>query len=392
MTNLSSATSNNESVVQLVIIQPSSFCNLDCQYCYVPDRLDKRVIDLSLLEEILRKVFCSSIVADDFRLLWHAGEPLALGIKFYEDVFNTMNRLNVLNKSFTHSFQTNATLVNANWADFFLSNQVSLGVSIDGPRHLHDSNRVTWAGKGTFDSTMRGVRFLRDAGIPLSALCVVTDETLDYGTELIQFFLDEGFTYLGLNIENPSGINPSTSFAEKGTSASELELEERFKTFIGDVFDAWLPNKHKLQIREFNNMFSIFQLVKSDSSAEILTDASSPCRILTFSREGNFTTFSPEMLSGTPNDPNQFVIGNIQDINSIEDMLNLEKLHNLYGEISKGIKKCKDECSYYSVCGGGVPSSKFYEHGAFNTSQTQDCRFNTQLVADLLLSRLSSLT
>jgi sulfatase maturation enzyme AslB (radical SAM superfamily) len=72
-------------LTELVVIQPSSFCNIDCNYCYVPDRSNRSVISPDILEDILAKVFCSRRVADGFRLLWHNGEPLSRGIPFYEN-------------------------------------------------------------------------------------------------------------------------------------------------------------------------------------------------------------------------------------------------------------------------------------------------------------------
>ena len=71
--------------LQLLVIQPTPYCNLDCDYCYLPDRDDRRRLDPALLDPILDTVLSSPFVAGDFTLLWHAGEPLMVPPSFYDE-------------------------------------------------------------------------------------------------------------------------------------------------------------------------------------------------------------------------------------------------------------------------------------------------------------------
>jgi uncharacterized protein len=261
-------------------------------------------------------------------------------------------------------------------------------VSIDGPRHLHDINRKTRAGEGTFEAVMRGVRHLRDNGIPLVGLCVVSADLLDHGTELIEFFVREGFSSLGLIIEEPWGGNPSTSFTQLSVRGSERDLEERYKRFISDLFDAWLPHKDKLAVREFGEMFSAFRRVKLNKYSHVQTEDSSPCRVLSFSRAGDVTTFSPQMVAGTIADPKRFAVANIRDIQSLAEIEFLASHRRLAAAVAQGKQRCERECGYFSICGGGAPASKFYEHGTFDCTETRECRYAKQLLADLLLAKL----
>ena len=103
--------------LELLVIQPTPFCNLDCSYCYLPDRQNKRKITVETLEKTLNWVFSSGLVRQPFTLLWHAGEPMVLPASFYEEATLALERSNVSPFTVTQSLQTNATLVNEAWCD-----------------------------------------------------------------------------------------------------------------------------------------------------------------------------------------------------------------------------------------------------------------------------------
>lgn len=379
-------------LTELVVIQPSSFCNIDCRYCYVPNRDSRTLIAPDILDRILADVFASARVADGFRLLWHNGEPLSLGIPFYENVISIIARVNHRAKPFRHCIQTNGTLITQAWVDFFRANDISPSVSIDGPKFVHDSHRVTRSGKGSFDETIAGVRLLRKNEMKLVGLCVVTATSLEFGKEIIEFFLDEGFESLGLIIEEPWGGNSDTSLRQQALETSQAVLEERYKRFLQDAFNAWYPHRDKLEIREFQDMFSAFFRLRSNPNAVTQQEDAVGCKVLSFNRFGDVTTFSPQMIAGTVENPNQFVVANIRNIASLDVISDLEAHVRLQTAINDGIAQCKQKCGYFSVCGGGSPASKFYEHGTFRTTQTCECRFSKQLLSDVLIQQLRSIS
>ena len=118
------------------------------------------------LRNLFSQVFASGWVRDGLSVVWHAGEPTVLPIAFYRDAFAMVESLRPHDLPVVHSFQTNGTLIDEAWCAFFAEAKVNLGVSIDGPRHLHDRNRLTRSGRGTFDRTIAGIRLLRRLGVP----------------------------------------------------------------------------------------------------------------------------------------------------------------------------------------------------------------------------------
>src|SRR6185295_5262768 len=178
--------------ISLVVIQPSPFCNIDCRYCYLADRANQKVIDERTLDKIFERVFESEHLGERFSLLWHAGEPLAVPVDFYEKACARLRQFNRRNIRIKQHFQTNATLINQAWCDFFTAHEAHVSVSIDGPRQIHDANRVTRSGRGTFEQAMRGVRLMQQNGMSIHNIAVLTRASLEQPDEMWNFFLSEG--------------------------------------------------------------------------------------------------------------------------------------------------------------------------------------------------------
>src|SRR6476660_4613418 len=122
--------------IDLVVIQASPFCNIDCRYCYLPSRESRKVIEKATLSKIYERLFASEHLGEKFQNLWHAGEPLTVPLAFYENALAIQERFNRGRVQVEQVFQTNGTLITQKWCDFFRQHQVRVGVSIDGPQPL----------------------------------------------------------------------------------------------------------------------------------------------------------------------------------------------------------------------------------------------------------------
>ena len=130
----------------------------------------KNVISLDTVEKASKLVLQSSLMPESLTILWHAGEPLSAGVSFYEQALEVINRNNIHSKELSYSIQTNATLINEQWCLFFKKYNFNIGVSIDGPGYIHNSNRIGWTGKPSFEKTMEGVNLLKKHDIELNSI------------------------------------------------------------------------------------------------------------------------------------------------------------------------------------------------------------------------------
>ncbi len=368
--------------ISLVVIQPTSFCNLDCDYCYLPHRQLKNRLSLDLIEPIFQRIYTSSFLGCDFTVCWHAGEPLAVPISFYESAFEIINqadkKYNTQPCQTWHSFQTNATLINQAWCDFFKQHPVHVGVSIDGPDFIHNIHRKTRTGLGTHASTMRGISLLQKNEIDLSVIAVITEDSLDYPDEIFNFFWENGITDVGFNMEETEGVHQSSSLDNSG-------IEKRYRDFIKRFWDLTAKTEGEFKVREFE---SICNLIYDDERLEN-TDMNKPFVIVSIDNQGNFSTFDPELLSVKTERYGDFILGNVlQD--TFESVIQTEKFHKIYQDMTAGVENCQKNCQYFGVCGGGAGSNKYWENGTFNSTETTACKYRIQVITDLVLDELEN--
>ncbi|MEG3437563.1 cyclophane-forming radical SAM/SPASM peptide maturase GrrM/OscB [Pannus brasiliensis CCIBt3594] len=369
--------------IGLVVIQPTSFCNLDCDYCYLPDRQVKNTLSLDLIEPIFQRIFTSCFLGDDFTICWHAGEPLAVPVSFYESAFSKIealsDRYNTNNYYFRHSVQTNATYINDAWCELFKKHSVHVGVSIDGPEFLHDAHRKTRKGLGSHAATMRGISFLQKHDIEVQAIAVLTEDSLDYPDEIFNFFWENGITDVGFNLEETEGVHA-------GSSLDKVGIEERYRAFMARFWELVTAKEGRFKLREFEVICS---LIYADDRMEN-TDMNRPFVIVNIDYQGNFSTFDPELLSVKTETYGDFIFGNVLS-GSFEEACDTEKFRRVYEDMSAGVVACRETCEYFGVCGGGAGSNKYWENGTFRSTDTKACLYRIKCVTDLVLDRLENL-
>jgi serine-type anaerobic sulfatase-maturating enzyme len=186
-----------------VMAKPTgSTCNLDCDYCYYLSRETLpggpgtgRMSD-ETLEAFIRQ-YIQGVNGPEVVFSWQGGEPTLMGLEFFRKVVALEKRHARPGQRIENDLQTNGTLLDDEWCEFLKENRFLVGLSIDGPREVHDRFRVTKGRKPTFDLVMDAVRLLRKHGVPFNTLTCVHRFNARQPLDVYRFLRDDvGSTYM----------------------------------------------------------------------------------------------------------------------------------------------------------------------------------------------------
>ncbi len=367
-------------LVETVVVQPTPFCNIDCRYCYLPDRNVTTVIEQSTVAALFAKLFDTNWASPCLTVIWHAGEPLVVPIAFYREAFEAIEALRPDNVRIQHSIQTNGMLISAAWCEFFKEWQVGVGVSIDGPKRLHDAHRVTRSGRGTFDRSIAGVRRLREHRVPFHVISVLSGAALESPRELLDFYRSEGIDHVCFNVEESEGDHVSELFMTG-------DAQSRYKEFLGEF---WRLCHQCGDVRFLREIDGMLPRVMRPEGTELRNAQVQPFGMLNVDCHGSVSTFSPELLGLKNSTYGDFIIGNVTK-DSFDDMRHSAVLATMTRDIQAGVDACRRECEYFSVCGGGAPVNKLAENNSFSTGRTSFCSLTQMVPIDLILDSIDRL-
>jgi uncharacterized protein len=236
-----------------VFVKPAgSACNLACRYCYYLGKKPGGRDDAParMPDDILETYIAQHIAASPDRIIrfsWHGGEPTVSGLDYFRKIVAIERRLSPPGRTVANGMQTNGTLLDEEWGRFLAAEGFSVGLSLDGPREIHDRHRRARDGRSSFDDAMRGWEILRRHGVPTDVLCVVGAHNVDRPLEVTGFFREVGaafLTFLPLVERRPG--------APGGVSADSAR-PEAWGDFLCAVFDEWIDRdigRVKIQIVE----------------------------------------------------------------------------------------------------------------------------------------------
>lgn len=228
-----------------------SACNLDCDYCYYLDKeslyggREPRMSD-EVLERYIRQYIEGNSV-DTVSFVWHGGEPMLAGLDFYRRAVE-LQRKYAGGRRIENSFQTNATLIDEQWCDFFRENGFLVGVSLDGPASIHDGCRMDKGRRPTFERVMRAVELMRRTGVEFNTMSTVNRLSEGRGREVYRFLKSIGSRYMqfmpvvehvagGGDGRRPHIVPPGT---DAGRLAEWSVSAAGFGDFMCDIFDEWV--------------------------------------------------------------------------------------------------------------------------------------------------------
>jgi uncharacterized protein len=330
-------------------------CNLDCAYCFF---LDKEVLYPGskfrmtdpVLEQYIRQLIESHQI-DEVNIAWQGGEPTLMGLDFYRKVMALVEKYRRPGMRFLHTLQTNGTLLDEEWAAFLKEYNFLVGISLDGPRELHDVYRVDKGGRPTFDRVMSGVRLLQKHGVEYNILTTVNRLNGDYPLEVYRFLRDEvGTTWMQF-IPVVERINTDgLTLYQEGTTVSERSvLPEQFGYFLSTIFDEWVR-------KDVGRIF--VQTFEATLRNWLRMNASGMCVFNATCGTGLAIEHNGDLYSCDHFVEPKYLLGNIQETHMIE-------LVASPGQLKFGLDK-RDSlpryclvCEVYFACHGECPKNRF---------------------------------
>lgn len=337
-----------------------SKCNLDCTYCYYLDKAElydnqQPTMSEELLEEYIRQY----IEANDVPLVtfcWHGGEPLLAGLPYYRKAIEFQNKYKG-EKEISNTLQTNGILVDEQWCEFFKENNFLIGISIDGPKDIHDAFRVNKGGQPTWDKVMRAVKMCADMGVEYNTLSVVNNMSEGRGAEIYRFMKSIGSRFMQFLpaveyvVDTTEGGRPaivSPNSVENAYRAPWSISAKGYGKFLNDVFDEWVLQDVGIY---FVQMFDVAlaQWVGAQPGLCAFSDTCGDALIV----EHNGDVYSCDHFVYP-----QYLIGNIKD----DELWTLIKSNK---QFKFGINKRNTlpteclRCKWYFACRGECPKHRF---------------------------------
>jgi uncharacterized protein len=232
-----------------VLAKPTgAICNLDCEYCFFLDKQQlypgsRFKMNDELLESYIRQLI-ESHRSNRVTVAWQGGEPTLRGIEFYRRALAYQEKYKRPGMTFENTMQTNGTLLDGDWCNLFREHGFLIGISIDGPRELHDHYRVDKRGQPTFDKTLQGLRLLQEHGIEYNVLTTVNRTNADHPLEVYQFLRDEiGTDWIQFIPVVERVNNDGSRLRQEGAAVSPRSVvPEQFGKFLVSIFDEWVRN------------------------------------------------------------------------------------------------------------------------------------------------------
>lgn len=244
----------------LMVKPAGSLCNLDCAYCYYLDKADiygrrEPRMNLDMLEVFVREYIAANDVPE-VTFNWHGGEPMVMGLDFYRKAVE-LERKYADGKTVHNTIQTNGTLLTPEWCSFLRDNNFLVGVSIDGPRDIHDRYRKDKGGVPTFDKVIRGIEMMYRSGVQYNTMTTVSKAGEGRGLEVYSFLKSIGSRFMQFMpvVEHVRYPLTAAGKVNKGARPHIVDPGEEgaviapwsvspisYGRYLCDIFDHWVRN------------------------------------------------------------------------------------------------------------------------------------------------------
>ena len=353
-----------------LLVKPTgAVCNLDCQYCFF---LSKEMLypgsRFRMADELLEtyiKQLLESHRVPEVTVAWQGGEPTLMGREFFKRSVALVEQYKKPGQSVSYSMQTNGTLLDDEWGAFLKEHNFLVGLSVDGPRALHNAYRVNKGGKGSFDQVMRGWEILRKHEVDFNILCTVHAANADYPVEVYRFFRDELQAEFVQFIpiieratadmlplanqgwsERPGGDRPL--YTQDGFMVTHRSVKpKQYGSFMIGIFEEWVR-------RDVAKVYvQIFDVTLGSHVGQHSLCIFAPTCGNAMALEHNGDLYSCDHFV----EPD-YLLGNIQETHMI-DLVASDQQRKFGADKRDTLPKYCLECDVRFACHGGCPRNRF---------------------------------
>jgi len=357
-----------------VLAKPTgAVCNLDCKYCFF---LSKQALypesDFRMHEDVLETYIRQLLESQPERVAvaWQGGEPTLMGLDFYRRMAELVTKLKRPGQAVEHAIQTNGTRLDDAWCAFFREHGFLVGLSVDGPRELHDAYRVDKGGAGTFDQVMRGWELLKKHGVDTNILCTVHKGNADHALDVYRFFRDglgaEFMQFIpivergdadlvrvadvgwGERAVAPGGQTARPLYVQAGDRVTERSVRpEQLGRFYIAIFEEWVR-------RDVGRVYvQMFDVTLGAHVGQYSLCVFSPTCGDAVALEHNGDLYSCDHFV----EPG-YLLGNIRETH-LAELVASERQRKFGMDKQSTLPKYCRECSVRFACNGGCPKDRF---------------------------------
>lgn len=315
-------------------------------------------------DEVLRAYIAQNIrneVSPEVVFTWQGGEPMLRGLDFYRRAVAYQREL-AESKTIRNALQTNGVLLDEEWCEFLAQSGFMVGISLDGPREIHDAARVDKQGRPSFDAVMNGIALLKKYKVEFNVLVTVTNEVFRHPKRVYRFLKQHGLTHVQFNpvverIARGEERAMGLTFAQPGSgcpSAAKSQVSPHsvapaaYGEFLIAIFDEWV-RKDVGRIYVMNFEWALASFLRLPATVCLFAENCGKALIL----EHNGDVYSCDHFMYP-----DYRLGNIQD----ED---LASLANSFRQQAFGKAKSEDlpeycrRCEVHFACRGECPKNRF---------------------------------
>lgn len=361
---------NAPPVFHLLAKPSGSTCNINCTYCFFLSKEalypnEKSRMSQETLEEYIRQLL-EAHSTPEVTIAWQGGEPTLMRLDFFREAVEIAEKYKGPGQTVRHTFQTNGILLDDDWCEFFKEHDFLIGLSIDGPRDIHDKYRVDRAEKGTFDRVIKGWEALQRHGVETNILCTVHAANEHRGRDVYRFFRDElGAEWIQfipiveratrdtLEIANKGwsqDANPRKRllYTQTGSLVTERTVNSKqYGRFLIDVFEEWV--RHDVGT-VFVQLFDVtLEAYLGDYSLCIHAPTCGTAPAL---------EFNGDLYSCDHFVESKYKLGNIHDKHMLEMMASPAQRSFGTDKRDTLTEQCR-RCSVKDLCNGGCPKDRF---------------------------------